>query len=75
MFSFSTGLLKLWEMSILCVNQPSIRDVLVKEQSGWAIKLLVGGWTNPFEKYDRQIGSFPPGFRVENKNVWNHHLD
>ena len=20
---------------------------------------LVGGWTNPFEKYDRQIGSFP----------------
>ena len=22
---------------------------------------LVGGWTNPFEKYDRQIGSFPQG--------------
>ena len=21
---------------------------------------LVGGWTNPFEKYARQIGSFPP---------------
>ncbi len=21
--------------------------------------LLVGGWTNPFEKYDRQNGSFP----------------
>ena len=20
---------------------------------------LVGGWTNPFEKYARQIGSFP----------------
>ena len=23
--------------------------------------LLVGGWTNQFEKYDRQIGSFPQG--------------
>ena len=22
---------------------------------------LVGGWTNPFEKYARQIGSFPQG--------------
>ena len=22
-------------------------------------QLLVGGWTNPFEKYARQIGSFP----------------
>ena len=22
-------------------------------------KRLVGGWTNPFKKYDRQIGSFP----------------
>ena len=22
-------------------------------------KKLVGGWTNPFEKYARQIGSFP----------------
>ena len=21
--------------------------------------LLVGGWTNPFEKYAREIGSFP----------------
>ena len=25
------------------------------------IKQLVGGWTNPFEKYDRQIGSSPQG--------------
>ena len=34
---------------------------------------LVGGWTNPFEKYARQIGWFPQG-SVEKKNVWNHHL-
>ena len=32
---------------------------------------LVGGWTNPFEKYARQIGSFPQvGMKI--KNVWNH---
>ena len=34
---------------------------------------LVGGWTNPFEKYARQIGSFPQ-VRLKIKNVWNHHL-
>ena len=34
---------------------------------------LVGGWTNPSKKYDRQIGSFPQvGVKIE--NVWNHHL-
>ena len=33
---------------------------------------LVGGWTNPFEKYARQIGSFR---RMKIKNVWNHHLE
>ena len=32
---------------------------------------LVGGWTNPFEKYARQIGSFPQvGMKI--KNIWNH---
>ena len=36
---------------------------------------LVGGWTNPFEKYARQIGSFPQGGVEIKKNVWNHHLD
>ena len=30
---------------------------------------LVGGWTNPFEKYDRQIGSSPQvGMKI--KNIW-----
>ena len=37
-------------------------------------KYLVGGWTNPSEKYARQIGSFPQiGMKI--KNVWNHHQD
>ena len=31
------------------------------------------GWTNPFEKYDRQIGSFPQ-VGVKIKNSWSHHL-
>ena len=29
---------------------------------------LLGGWTNPSEKYDRQIGSFPQGSGVKIKN-------
>ena len=28
---------------------------------------LVGGWTNPFEKYERQIGFIFPNFRVKHK--------
>ena len=35
---------------------------------------LLGGWTNPFEKYARQIGSFPQA-GVKIKNNGNHHLD
>ena len=35
---------------------------------------LAGGWTNPSEKYARQIGSFPQvGMKIE--NIWNHHLN
>ena len=33
---------------------------------------LVGGWTNPVEKYARQIGSSPQ-VGVKIKNIWNHH--
>ena len=33
---------------------------------------MVGGWTNPFEKYARQIGSFPQ-IGVKIKNIWNAH--
>ena len=36
--------------------------------------VLPGGWTNPFEKYARQIGSFPQ-IGVKIKNLWNHHLE
>ena len=31
---------------------------------------LVGGWTNPFEKYARQIGSFPQAVGGKIKNIW-----
>ena len=35
---------------------------------------LVGGWTNPSEKYARQNGNLLQiGMNI--KNVWNHHLD
>ena len=33
-------------------------------------KYLVGGWTNPFEKYARQIGSFLQGSESQIKNIW-----
>ena len=33
---------------------------------------LVGGF-NPFEKYARQLGSFPQRFGLKIKNLWNHH--
>ena len=38
------------------------------------ITKLVGGF-NPFEKYARQIGSFPQVGEENKKNLWNHHLE
>ena len=35
---------------------------------------LVGGWTNPLEKYARQIGNLPQ-IGVKIKNIWNHHQE
>ena len=36
------------------------------------INFLVGGWTNPIEKYACQIASFSQtGMNI--KNIWNHH--
>jgi len=37
-------------------------------------KILLGGWTNPSQKYDRQNGFIFPNFGVTIKNIWNHHL-
>ena len=37
----------------------------------YASKILVGGF-NTFEKYARQMGSFPQ-VGVKTKNIWNHH--
>ena len=35
--------------------------------------ILVGGWTNPFEKYARQVGNLPQaGLKI--KHILNHHL-
>ena len=35
---------------------------------------LVGGWTKPSEKYDRQNGFIFPKLGVKWINAWNHHL-
>ncbi len=45
-----------------------------KTTTNWN-KILVGGWTNPFEKMcASQLGSFPQiGMKI--KHLWSHHLD
>ena len=48
------------------INQDSSTDVFSGEY-------LVGGWTNPFEKYARQNGNLPQ-IGVKIKKFWNHHL-
>ena len=45
----------------------------IQIQNNVCSSYLVGGWTNPFEKDARQIGSFPQ-VGVKIKNIWNHHL-
>ena len=52
-----------------------IQNPLFSNRVVWFFSSLIGGWTNPFEKYARQIGSnFPPIFEVKMKNIWNHHI-
>ena len=43
------------------------------ERNAVPVSYLAGGWTNPFEKYARQIGSSPQ-VTVKIKHIWNHHL-
>ena len=40
----------------------------MKLENVWYL-YLVGGWTNPFEKYARQIGPFPQN-RGDNKKIF-----
>ena len=48
-------------------------DLLFLHLHIFVLRILVGGWTNPFEKYARQIGHLPQiGMKI--KNIWNHHL-
>ena len=48
----------------------------VLEANPFFLILTISSWwlNHPFEKYARQIGSFPQvGGKI--KNIWNHHLD
>ena len=36
-----------------------IKHLMTFQKDSQPKKLLGGGWTNPFETYARQIGSFP----------------
>ena len=58
------------------LDQPgSLGDLLIMVinhlLTGMILQVHLVGSFNPFEKYDRQIGSFPPGFGVNIKHVWN----
>ena len=45
----------------------------MKLENVWYL-YLVGGWTNPFEKYARQIGPFPQNGGENKKDIWNPQL-
>ena len=64
------------ETHFLAVNLLSTKSAQISEQNYQRCaksQTLVGGF-NPFEKYSRQIGSFPQ-VGVKLKHIWNHHLD
>ena len=48
-----------------------LKDIMTKiwEKKIWPLE-LVGGWTNPSEKYARQIRFIFPNFWGKNKNLW-----
>ncbi len=64
------------------MNSPTCKPCLMQEDQAslihWIFWMyqgkLVGGWTNPSEKYARQIGSSPQ-VGVKIKNPWKHHLE
>ena len=49
----------------------TINSRVISEETIILVRMynLVGGWTNPFEKYARQIGSSPQ-VEVKMKNLW-----
>ena len=57
------------KFSAICVDTSAEKNLGTSE----SIAYLVGGWINPFEKYERQNGYLPQGsgWKLEK---WNHHL-
>ena len=46
----------------------------VSTADGWSKSILLGGWTNPFDKIWVKMGIFPQiGMNI--KHIWNHHLE
>ncbi len=64
-WSFSSKKLKLW--------RGHSESLLGTDDHGGCDDDYLGGWTNPFQTYARQIGSLPQvGLKI--KQIWNHHL-
>ena len=51
--------LQLQSSSFKPIYTPGKLIWLVGKNEPFEDEILVGGWTNPFEKHARQIGSFP----------------
>ena len=56
-------------------SESEVPNVFFFEKGIWNKQqsFLVGGWTNPVEKYESKWESSPI-FGVKIKNLWNHHL-
>ena len=50
------------------LQQSSSYEIFVRPFKSLSNAILVGGWTNPFEKYARQVGSSPQGGVKKKRN-------
>ena len=70
--SLRSGISKFAEKTIaidtLIVNFPYIHCLLVFPFNLTPENILLVGGFNPFEKYAREVGSFPPGIEMKRKN-------
>ena len=67
----------IWDVILRIIQNTQIEKTQTFTQPEWKVvkilveQKLVGGWTNPFEKYARQNGNLPQiGMKIT--NIWNH---
>ena len=68
-------LVETWSELHAAAPRPAVPQAAQQQREVDDILWLVGGWTNPLEKYARQNGNLPQIFGVKIRNIWNHHPD